>query len=141
MLNGGNMKDSKDFKLLTVYEYFDYSVFIRDKNKVEEKFCIDVAPHYGAITENTSDVDKMVNTIKSVVGKNTLADVVMVIVYQMVVSNEVYNGLQKTLSGMSEEELILQIYRQSLYKKDAISVLSVMPLVFRDRLSIDKLIS
>ena len=135
------MKNSKDYKLLTVYEYFDYSVFIRDKNKVEEKFCLDVRPNYGAITENTSDVDKMVNMIKSVVSKNTLADVVMVIVYQMVVPNEMYSGLQKTLSGMSEEEIALQIYRQNLYKKDAISVLSVLPLVFRDRVSVDKLIS
>ena len=135
------MKNSKDYKLLTVYEYFDYSVFIRDKNKVEEKFCLDVSPNYGAITENTSDVDKMVNIIKSVVSKNTLADVVMVIVYQMVVPNEMYSGLQKTLSGMSEEEIALQIYRQNLYKKDAISVLSVLPLVFRDRVSVDKLIS
>ena len=91
--------------------------------------------------KNTDNVDEMVNIIKADVRKNTLADVVMVIVYQMVVSKENYNSLKRTLSNMSEEELILQIYKQSLYKKDTISVIAVLPLVFQDRISIDKMIS
>lgn len=73
--------------------------------------------------------------------KNTLADVVMTVVYQMVISEEQFNKLKQTLSGMSEEEVILQIYKQNLYKNDTISVTAVLPLVFRDRLSIDKLVS
>ena len=133
--------DKKDFKLLTVYEYFNYSVFLRENGKVSEKFCVDAEPIYGAIIKNTDNVDEMVNIIKADVRKNTLADVVMVIVYQMVVSKENYNSLKRTLSNMSEEELILQIYKQSLYKKDIISVTAVLPLVFQDRISIDKMIS
>ena len=135
------MINVKDFRLLTVYEYFDYSVFIKNEKGVEEKFCIDATPHYGAISENTKNVDKIVSIIKERVSKNTLADVVMTVVYQMVISEEQFNKLKQTLSGMSEEEVILQIYKQNLYKNDAISDTAVLPLVFRDRLSIDKLVS
>lgn len=135
------MINVKDFRLLTVYEYFDYSVFIKNEKGVEEKFCIDATPHYGAISENTKNVDKLVSIIKERVSKNTLADVVMTVVYQMVISEEQFNKLKQTLSGMSEEEVILQIYKQNLYKNDTISVTAVLPLVFRDRLSIDKLVS
>jgi hypothetical protein len=51
------MVNVKDFRLLTVYEYFDYSVFIRNEKGVEEKFCMDTTPHYGAISENTKNVE------------------------------------------------------------------------------------
>ena len=135
------MINVKDFRLLTIYEYFDYSVFIKNEKGVEEKFCIDSTPHYGAISENTKNVDKIVSIIKERVSKNTLADVVMTVVYQMVISEEQLNKLKQTLSGMSEEEVILQIYKQNLYTKDTISVTADLPLVFRDRLSIDKLVS
>ena len=135
------MINVKDFRLLTIYEYFDYSVFIKNEKGVEEKFCIDATPHYGAISENTKNVDKIVSIIKERVSKNTLADVVMTVVYQMVISEEQFNKLKQTLSGMPEEEVILQIYKQNLYTKDTISVTAVLPLVFRDRLSIDKLVS
>lgn len=135
------MINVKDFRLLTIYEYFDYSVFIKNEKGVEEKFCIDATPHYGAISENTKNVDKIISIIKERVSKNTLADVVMTVVYQMVISEEQFNKLKQTLSGMSEEEVILQIYKQNLYTKDTISVTAVLPLVFRDRLSIDKLVS
>lgn len=135
------MINVKDFRLLTVYEYFDYSVFIKNEKGVEENFCIDATPHYGAISENTKNVDKIVSIIKERVSKNTLADIVMTVVYQMVVSEEQFNKLKQALSGMSEEEVILQIYKQNLYRKDTISVTAVLPLVFRDRLSIDKLVS
>ena len=104
------MINVKDFRLLTVYEYFDYSVFIKNEKGVEEKFCIDATPHYGAISENTKNVDKIVSIIKERVSKNTLADVVMTVVYQMVISEEQFNKLKRTLSGRSEEEVILQIY-------------------------------
>lgn len=133
------MDGKKDLKVLTVYEYFNYSVFVEENDKVEEKFCIDATPFYGAIVENTDNVDKMVETIRSVVRKKTLSDVVMAIVYQMVVSVEKYDKLKEMLNSLSEEEVILQIYKQSLYKEDTISVVAVLPLVFSDRVSIGKI--
>ena len=135
------MSDKKDYKLLTIYQYFNYSVFVREKDSVVEKFCIDAEPLYGAITENTKDVDKMVSMIRSRVRENTLADVVMVTVYQMAMNKESYDKIRNMFPKLSEEEIMLDIYKRNLYEKGAITVLAVLPLVFNERVSVGRLIS
>lgn len=135
------MSDKKDYKLLTIYQYFNYSVFVREKDSVAEKFCIDAEPLYGAITENTKDVDKMVSMIRSRVRENTLADVVMVTVYQMAMNKESYDKIRNMFPKLSEEEIMLDIYKRNLYEKGAITVLAVLPLVFYERVSVGRLIS
>ena len=133
--------EKNNMRVLTVYQYFDYSVFVRDGLKVEEKYCGNSKPMFGAITENTEDVEKIVKAIKNLVRSKTLSDVVMTIVYQMVMPMESYNHLREIFSTLSEEDVILQIFKLNLYRKDSMIVRGAFPLVFQERVSIDKMLS
>ena len=110
-----------DTKVLTVFEYHDYALFLvkhkegKVKPEVVESLIADAPAKFGALVGEYKTVDEQMAEISRRVVKDSLADVAMVVVYQMFMSLENYNNIKKMFSAISEEELILQIFKNSLY--------------------------
>ena len=134
-------KNKKKDKVLTVFEYFDYAVFKQENNKIEEVHLNDVSPRYGALDATDMKVEEQVDIIKKRVGKDTVSDVVLTIIYQMVMSQEGFDKLKSVFSSLSDEEIILNIYKQNLYNSEGIAVRMVLPVIFNDRINTDGLYS
>lgn len=134
-------KNKKKDKVLTVFEYFDYAVFKQENNKIEEVHLNDVPPRYGALDATDMKVEEQVDIIKKRVGKDTVSDVVLTIIYQMVMSQEGFDKLKSVFSSLSDEEIILNIYKQNLYNSEGIAVRMVLPVIFNDRINTDGLYS
>lgn len=127
---------ASDIYTLTVYHYFDYSILHRnDEGDVVESYVVDATPKFGAITEKIDDVDEIMSKIKYRISNDTLADIVMLVVYQMSMDKKNYLNICKMLKDMSEEEIILHIFKQNLYNQDGLVVKSSFPLVFKDRVN------
>ena len=134
-------KSKKKDKVMTVFEYFDYAVFKQENNKIEEVHLNDVPPRYGALDATNIKVEEQVDIIKERVRKDTVSDVVLVIIYQMVMSQEGFDKIKSVFSSLSEEEIILNIYKQNLYNSEGIAVRMVIPVVFNDRINTNGLYS
>lgn len=134
-------KNKKKDKVLTVFEYFDYAVFKQENNKIEEVHLNDVPPRYGALDATDMKVEEQVDIIKKRVGKDTVSDVVLTIIYQMVMSQEGFDKLKSVFSSLSDEDIILNIYKQNLYNSEGIAVRMVLPVIFNDRINTDGLYS
>ena len=134
-------EDKKKDKVLTDFEYFDYAVFKQENNKIEEVHLNDVSPRYGALDATDMKVEEQVDIIKKRVGKDTVSDVVLTIIYQMVMSQEGFDKLKSVFSSLSDEEIILNIYKQNLYNSEGIAVRMVLPVIFNDRINTDGLYS
>ena len=134
-------KNKKKDKVLTVFEYFDYAVFKQENNKIEEVHLNDVPPRYGALDATDMKVEEQVDIIKKRVRKDTVSDVVLAIIYQMVMSQEGFDKLKSVFSTLSDEEIILNIYKQNLYNSEGIAVRMVLPVIFNDRINTDGLYS
>ena len=131
-------------KVLTVFEYHDHSILYakRENNhsqpEISESFISDAPLKFGALVEEYKTVDEQIAAIRSRVCKDTIADVVMVIVFQMFMTLDGYNNLKKMCPNMSEEELVLQIFKNSLYT-GGIVVRSVFPVVVNGTVDINKM--
>ena len=101
----------------------------------------DVPPRYGALDATDMKVEEQVDIIKKRVGKDTVSDVVLTIIYQMVMSQEGFDKLKSVFSSLSDEEIILNIYKQNLYNSEGIAVRMVLPVIFNDRINTDGLYS
>ena len=134
-------KNKKKDKVLTVFEYFDYAVFKQENNKIEEVHLNDVPPRYGALDATDMKVEEQVDIIKKRVGKDTVSDVVLTIIYQMVMSQEGFDKLKSVFSSLLDEQIILNIYKQNLYNSEGIAVRMVLPVIFNDRINTDGLYS
>ena len=121
---------------LTVYHYFDYSILSKEKDgTVKEHYIADAVPKFGALTDKIEDVDEIMSKIKYRISTDTLADIVMLVVYQMSMDKKNYLNVCKMLKDMSEEEIILHIFKQNLYNQDGLVVKSSFPIVFENRLN------
>lgn len=122
--------------VLTVYTYFENSIFVREKdNTVKEHFIRDSKGYFGAFIA-TGTVDDQLKYIESKVKDKTLSDVVGVVVYQMFMKKNNYENLHKMLPTFTDEELILDIFKKNMTKEDLILCRGFFPLVFRDRISV-----
>lgn len=127
-------------KVMVVCEYFEYAIF-RDENGERKEMHFDsTQPKFAALTGDVSSADKNIERIKSIVEKDTIADAVMVVIYQMVMSQDGFDKLSKMFSKLSEEQLILDIFKQNLYN-GGIMVKAVVPFVFPNRISDRKFVS
>ena len=112
---------------------------IKENNKIKESFCVDSHPMYGAISKDITDTNEMLKQIKIDIKEKTLADVILVIVYQMFMSIDSYNQIKSIFPNLTEEEIILQVYKQNLYKPDCIVIRGVYSIVYDERVGIKKL--
>ncbi len=129
-------KKEEEIYTLTVYHYFDYSILSKnEQGEVVEHYIADATPKFGALTDKIEDVDVIMSQIKYRISNDTLADIVMLVVYQMAITKKNYLNLCKMLKDMSEEEVILQIFKQNLYNQDALTVKSSFPVVLKDRVN------
>ena len=122
--------------VLTVYTYFENSIFVREKdNSVTEHFIRDGKGCFGAFISEGS-VDDQLKYIESKVKDNTLSDVVGVVIYQMFMRKKDYDSLHNILPTFTDEQLILDIFKKNMTKEDSILCRGFFPLVFRDRISV-----
>ena len=128
-------------KVMTVIEYFDYAVLTHKNNKVEEVHFRDATPKFEALVGDFKTVEDEVKAIRSIVRKDTISDVVMVIIYQMAMSKSGFERLQSVFKSLSEEKLILEVFKQNLYNSDGLTVRAMIPVVLEDRINIKNLTS
>ena len=85
------MKD----KVMVVFEYFEYAIFGEENGERKEFHFDNTQPKFAALSGDVSSAEKNIQRIKSIVEKNSISDVVMVIIYQMVMSEEGFDKLSK----------------------------------------------
>lgn len=122
--------------ILTVYTYFENSIFVREKDdSVKEHFVRDSKGYFGAFIAK-GKVDDQLKYIESKVKDKTLSDVVGVVIYQMFMNKIDYENLHNLLPTFTDEQLILDIFKKNMTNEDSILCRGFFPLVFRDRISV-----
>lgn len=135
------MKEVKKFYFV---EYFDYSVFSKEDDKIQEYKLKNQRPYFEYIGEY-KDAEDIKDIVKLKIKKKTISDVVMVIIYVLTVPMDVYSLLEKEvklkLESLSDATFIQSIFNMYLFKDiDYLSIYDVYPIVFNERLTIDKYI-
>lgn len=134
----------KEVKKFYFFEYFDYSVFSKEDNKIQEYKLRNQRPYFEYIGEFKND-EEIKSIVKSRIKNKTISDVVMVIIYALTLPMEVYEVLEKEVKlkyeSLSEIAFIQSIFNMYIFKDiDYLSIYDVYPVVFNERLTIDKYI-
>ena len=121
-------------KVMVVFEYFEYAIFAEENGERKEMHFDSTRPKFAALTGDVSSAENNIERIRSIVEKDTIADAVMVVIYQMVMSQDGFDKLSQMFSKLTEEQLILDVFKQNIYG-DGLAVKAVIPLVFPNRIS------
>lgn len=127
-------------KVMTVFEYFDYALFVNENGHYKEMCISNTSVKFGAFLGEVTEENNAFSKIHSIVQGNSISDVVMVIVYEMRMSESGYDKLAKMFNNLSEERLILDIFKQNLYNEGLV-IKSMTPIVFQNRIRNSKFVS
>lgn len=122
-------------KRIVVFSFFDYSVFKKEENTVKEVFLTNSPIKFHSFSQDFKNIEEEIREIKNYAVKYTIADVVMVVCYEIYMELEQYNSLNNMLNILSETELNLSIFKQNLYNENAIRVLKVFPIIVENRIN------
>lgn len=128
-----------DIRVLTVYNYFDSAIYVKDeKGRIDEKNLFTSDIHFGVIPETVeNDIDVYLNYVRGTVREHTMADTVIVTFYQMFVKRVEFQNLVNSFSHLSEEEVILRLWRDSILSEKTVIVRGAFKIGFQERFSID----
>ena len=91
--------------ILTVYTYFENSIFVREKDdSVKEHFVRDSKGYFGAFIAK-GKVDDQLKYIESKVKDKTLSDVVGVVIYQMFMNKIELLEVVADKTGLTQKEI------------------------------------
>lgn len=137
-------------KVLTIFEYYDYAMLQPEKDEkgrlikdshgaiqFSQTILGNSNVRYGALIKDYRTVDEQLEAIRARVKNETIADVVGVNVFQIFVVEKGYEDLKKTYPEVSEENVILSIYRDNLFTGKLVSR-GFFPMVFKDRVESHK---
>lgn len=122
-------------KRISVFSFFDYSVFKREEKELKEAFLTNSSIKFYSFSQEFESVEEEINTIRNYVMKNSIADVIMVTCYEICIDLEQYNNLKRMLKNMSETELNLNIFKQNLYNENIVKVSKVFPIIVEKRIN------
>ena len=132
-------------KVFTVFQYFDYSVAtISQKTKyskpnVKSYEINDSVVKYGALVQDYDTVDEQITAICARVMQDCIADIALVTIFQFFMPLDGYEKLKGMITNMSEEKLILELFKNNLFSGNII-VRKTMP-VMVNKVTVNKLSS
>ena len=136
-----NTQEEK-IRIVTLYSFFDYSVFIKDySGKVKEKFLEDSLLKFGVFESNEyeKDVRKIVESIRPEIQKRTLADVVSLTIYDIPIYESDYQRIAKFFENRTYKDIAFDILKESLDIEDSIYIRKTFSLFFEERCSFNKI--
>lgn len=123
-----NESSKSQIKIIKMAQVFDFSVFVRNKNKVEELAIKNVKPSFYVFYDDIPSIDVQ-KFLKSELQKKSLADVVFVIEYKFFVNKPQVDYL----SNLDKDEinsLLLELFNRNLVIKEPnVYVSETYPLV------------